>query len=530
MENKRSRSTFILLAALLTGLMLAVILNLILVSQAQAQIVIYVDDDTCPATGSGTRGNPYCRLQDAVDAAHDNYEIRVAAGTYTGVQSIPVQQARDIYTYTQVVIITKTLTMQGGYSPANWYTPDPAANVTVIDAQQQGRGISIVGAPHVNPDVTVAGFTITGGDYTDLGNPPGVSNQVCAHAGADCGGGLYAYRSAFTLRDCIVSGNVASQTNGNGGGIYIWDSAAPIDIENTRIIDNNAPGSGSSGGGLYGHFLMYPMTIAQSVFQGNAAGHDGGGITLAASIRALVTISQTDFFSNTVGVQSGGMYVRLAANGEILHMDSVRFQNNQAASLSAALFIDAAGNVTPAARLANLLFSDNSLTSADAEDAIVNIDGAFASLNVEMDHITAADNSASTFLYAQPSHKPNTTLTVTVKNALISFFTNAYAAAETGDGEVVLQHDNTLTQYVTHLHQNAGGAPTFIANNPLTGDPKLDATYHLRPGSAAIDAGVDAGVTTDIDGDVRPQGAAPDIGADEYHLHVTYLPSGLRNK
>jgi hypothetical protein len=40
--------------------------------------------------------------------------------------------------------------------------------------------------------------------------------------------------------------------------------------------------------------------------------------------------------------------------------------------------------------------------------------------------------------------------------------------------------------------------------------------YHIGPGSAAIDAGVDAGVTTDIDGEARPFGAGYDLGADEW--------------
>ncbi|MGD2104092.1 MAG: choice-of-anchor Q domain-containing protein, partial [Anaerolineae bacterium] len=50
----------------------------------------------------------------------------------------------------------------------------------------------------------------------------------------------------------------------------------------------------------------------------------------------------------------------------------------------------------------------------------------------------------------------------------------------------------------------------------LSGDPKLDETYRLQPGSAAIDAGVDAGVTIDIDGQTRPYGDHVDVGADEF--------------
>ncbi len=40
--------------------------------------------------------------------------------------------------------------------------------------------------------------------------------------------------------------------------------------------------------------------------------------------------------------------------------------------------------------------------------------------------------------------------------------------------------------------------------------------FHLRTGSPCIDAGADAGVYTDTDGDVRPYGAGFDMGADEY--------------
>jgi hypothetical protein len=55
---------------------------------------------------------------------------------------------------------------------------------------------------------------------------------------------------------------------------------------------------------------------------------------------------------------------------------------------------------------------------------------------------------------------------------------------------------------------NVWGNPIFV--NPEGGD------YHIGPGSAARDAGVNAGATEDIDGDARPEGAGYDIGADEY--------------
>jgi hypothetical protein len=78
--------------------------------------------------------------------------------------------------------------------------------------------------------------------------------------------------------------------------------------------------------------------------------------------------------------------------------------------------------------------------------------------------------------------------------------------------------NSTATLYTTLFYINSSGdtsGPGTIVNvDPITGeDPLLDADYHLSPGSAAIDRGLDAGVTTDIDGDLRD--SSPDLGADE---------------
>jgi hypothetical protein len=70
-----------------------------------------------------------------------------------------------------------------------------------------------------------------------------------------------------------------------------------------------------------------------------------------------------------------------------------------------------------------------------------------------------------------------------------------------------------------NLSNNHWGDPDFV--NYLAGD------YHIGPDSDAIDQGIDAGVTRDIDMQPRPN-QVPDIGADEYWppgaLKYIYLP------
>jgi hypothetical protein len=63
---------------------------------------------------------------------------------------------------------------------------------------------------------------------------------------------------------------------------------------------------------------------------------------------------------------------------------------------------------------------------------------------------------------------------------------------------------------------NTAGAGTVTLDNAVTGDPAFAPDgFHLTADSAALDAGIDGALPTDIDGDERPQGAAPDLGADE---------------
>ncbi|MBN1889009.1 MAG: hypothetical protein JW850_13530 [Thermoflexales bacterium] len=80
----------------------------------------------------------------------------------------------------------------------------------------------------------------------------------------------------------------------------------------------------------------------------------------------------------------------------------------------------------------------------------------------------------------------------------------------TGEGEIVTGSVNIW------------GDPVFV--DPAIGD------YHIRLGSAALNAGAPAGVSEDMDGEPRDDGR-PDIGADESvtlpaHVIAGSLPSG----
>jgi len=81
--------------------------------------------------------------------------------------------------------------------------------------------------------------------------------------------------------------------------------------------------------------------------------------------------------------------------------------------------------------------------------------------------------------------------------------TISYSDIENGQGGVTTNDNGT----VNWLEGNIDADPLFADSE--------NGGYHLADGSPCIDAGTDAGVYTDIDGDLRPLGAGFDMGSDE---------------
>jgi len=461
--------------------------------------------------------NPCASIQHAVDQAYSGDEVRVAGGNFSGTQVITHTYG---YTYTQVVFIDKALTLRGGYSMSNWEQSDMQKNPTVIDANGSGRGITIIDTE--GDVVAVESLTITNGDYTGLGNPPGTSNMKCSST-ENCGGGLYVYNSAVYLRNLLITGNTAGSVNSEGGGIYFW-SARDALIDSVTVSDNSATG----GGGLAVIYQYWPVIIRNSKFENNASDNGGGGIFLRANINRLFTIEDSVIRDNKASSgEGGGIKARLSNDGLMLQMERVYLQNNQADGRGFAIYLDAAGDVTPTVKLNNLILTGNQRiagTLDTPEDAVISVTPPFTNLIVDMAHITAADNPVESFLYTEPSYNKDKFVSITLSNTLLSGFVNAFSAKELSDTEVTIRHDHSLFYEVTNVDNNLGGSPTFETLNLSWGDPKLKFDYHLAPDSPAIDAGMETSVLDDIDRNLRPYGSAPDIGADEWVQVYFYLP------
>ncbi|MBC7234068.1 MAG: right-handed parallel beta-helix repeat-containing protein [Chloroflexi bacterium] len=444
--------------------------------------------------------------------------IYVAGGTYTG-------------TGAAVITITKSITLYGGWNGASSgpVLRDPVAYPTTLDGEGTRRVVYVGNSI----TVTIEGLTITNGFVTDRG------------------AGLYAQDANLTLRYTTIYSNVAdSQTTADtlGGGGYI--SGGTLQVLSSTLRANGTWCNGcvrTIGGGLY-IYGTRAVTIEGSLFEANDA-WDGSGLIFDGGWgRQPILIRHTIFRDNGRGISPGSGRGGYGGGASIAwagaRIEDCLFERNRVGNHAGALRF-AAGELFLACTVirdneayvaAGMELWDTSpftITNniiADNRPGGVNQAGAisFRSNSTGMlQHNTIARNVGTYGGYgiATQSSQP-----VTLVNTIL--VSHTVGISVTAGSTVTLEG----TLWGSGIWANGadwGGSGTILTGTVnIWGDPAFvdprGGNYHLRPGSAAIDAGVDAGVTADIDGDPRPVGAAPDIGADEYMAHV-YLPMVMKN-
>jgi hypothetical protein len=197
---------------------------------------------------------PCLTLGHALAQAQDGDTIKLAAGSYS-----------------QTVVLTKSLTIQGGHDENNW-PADPPDHLTypTIFAPTAGRAF------HIKPgqSVTLDRLVIQNGDASGLGGGPNgedvggnifnegtsltVSTSRIHNGKAALGGGLYSIAGELILRNNLLHDNNLGAVRINGGKAY---------VENNSFYRN----IGSQGAALYAQDGT-ALTARNNIFSQNGSG------------------------------------------------------------------------------------------------------------------------------------------------------------------------------------------------------------------------------------------------------------------
>lgn len=450
---------------------------------------------------------------------------------------------------TSLPTITETLTISG-----------PGADLLAVDGGGSVRVVDIEAAP-----VSLAGLTVQNGYTAGSGGglrsdgPLTLTNvHVLSNTAVGQGGGLYA-SDALVLVGGEFRGN---QSTGNDGGALLTNDV--VRLAGTAFISNTAEGYGGAiygdtliasggwfernhsegeGGALYLNTLVLTDTVIISntavsygggayagdtqisggQFVDNHADGDAGGLGSGSLV-----ISGTTFLRNTAadGGDGGGLY----AEGHTL-IQGAWFEGNHAdgrggavqtgspLTISASTFIDNradAGGALYASNgwLANVLLAGNVATSTSSGSAIhISTVGV-----LHLAHLTVVGNAA-----------PNSRAIVLQGGATVitnTIFTS-YTIGLERRGGTASEDYSLFFNVTTPTSGTVGGGANRFTGDPAFVDPSAD-DYHLRWGSAALEVGLDAGISTDFDGETRPQEGGFDLGFDELFVRRLYLPLATR--
>jgi hypothetical protein len=440
-------------------------------SPAQASpSILYVG----PGANCGGAIPCFPNVQNAVDAAQPGDEIRVASGTYTGYSVRPKRDTTTSGVVTQTVYISKTVTIRGGYN-SSFSSWDPDHFHATLHIPTRGRGIYITGV--VSP--TIEWLRITGGDAAGLGGLNYYGPNL------DAGGGIYVTTATATLNNNEVFGNSSAY----GGGVFLGKSASQL---NHNIIYNNH--ADSVGGGV----VLYRATRS---FEGNTISYNTSS-NVAGGVYAFyfdAAIQGNTIAGNSASANGGGLLVASCSpplTGNIFYGNTARLGGGVSLGYSHSIFT-------------NNVLVNNRATSFGRGSAL-NMEGS----DIRMFHNTLARNQGGDGSGVYVTLQGSTFSTLAMTNTLMISHTVGISITSGSSTNL-----NGVLWYGTPI--TISGA--VVVQHQYLGNPAFQVDgYHLRAESAAIDKGVQTGVSADMDGEMRY--GFPDLGADEYWPFLLYLP------
>ena len=414
-------------------------------------------------------------IQAGIDAASDGDVVRVAAGTYGEVLDFN----------------GKAIEVRGAGS-----------DLSVVDASSIRERVVTFNSGEEAASV-LDGFTVTEG----------------TGGGSYGGGGILCRFSSPTISNCTVTDNMAWAY---GGGISCFASNATI--SNCTVSQNSVRDlyDFGQGGGIY--CAGGAPTITQCTITDNWASATGGVVCS----RSFGTISDCEISENNCGLSYAGILCRSGAAPTITNCT---IRDHDAAGIGC--------GDTSSPTIANCTISGNvgyngggifckgAAVEAVMNNCIIQGNSAFKGGGVYVEfgvptltNCTISGNTATSFAGGGISCRYKSTAPTLINCILWGDTPN----------EVYIDPGYLSSPSLTYCDVEGG----YEGDGNIDGDPLFtdaeNGDYHLSAGSPCIDAGTASGAPgEDFEGDLRPQGAGVDIGADEYLAGAGGLELELRD-
>ncbi|HEB49292.1 MAG TPA: DUF1565 domain-containing protein [Desulfobulbus sp.] len=292
---------------------------------------IYVDDDTCPGTGSGTASNPYCSIGDAISAASSGDVVLVYPGTYderiymrTGVDVRSATATRPVITSTSKTIVkfngVDNCTLDGFIldgSGGGFRT-----NVAMIRIYSGSNNITISNCEIKGADTPGASSFRTGIRINDQVDVSIIGNTIynTDYGGITTRSGDTIYNSTVVIKGNTIEGHgragiYLAGRSGYSNRVIIGGSG----VADGNIINNNGTGSAEEGSGIWLKDIDR-LSIENNTIRNNRR----AGIFLIDSSSVSPHVSGNMIHDNgTSGINIGGDSTLTIGGGNEIYNNSI---------------------------------------------------------------------------------------------------------------------------------------------------------------------------------------------------------------